>query len=98
MLRIEGMSERTGVLVYELLLRAPDGSITESLPIPVEINVDGNGVSARINVDSEWTPSLNGSIPEGDDQRQFITNLASSMVGIAMSAAAAPYAVAKPSE
>lgn len=91
MLRIDGMSERRGTLVYELLLKAPDGSIAESLPIPVEISIDESGVSAHVNVDTDWTPSLNGSIPKGEDQRKHLEALASSMVGIAISSAAAPY-------
>jgi hypothetical protein len=84
-------SERTGTLVYELLLRAPDGSIAESLPIPVEVSINRDGVAARINVDTEWTPSLQGSIPEGENQREHVEKLAGSLVGIAMQAAMAPY-------
>jgi len=91
-LRTSGQwSERTGTLVYELLLRAPDGSIVESLPIPVEVSVDAELVAARINVDTEWTPSLQGSIPEGENQREHVEKLAVSLVGIAIEAAMAPY-------
>jgi hypothetical protein len=84
--------ERNGVVVYDLLLRRPDGSIAESLVIPVEITVNDRGVKAEINADSEWTASLNGLL--GDDkygQQKNLEDLSKSLVVVAMKDAMQPY-------
>ena len=83
---------RNGVVVYDLLLRRPDGSIAESLVIPIEITVDGQGVKAEINADTEWTASLNGLLGEDKwGQQKNLEDLTKSFVVVAMKDAMQPY-------
>lgn len=88
-------NDRNGVVVYQLLLKRPDGDIAGSLPIPVEITIEGNQVKAEINGSTAWTPDLNETYNKISEdtwrQQEMLQSLASELVTAAMGDAMQPY-------